>query len=65
DCGLCGSPTCRALAEDIARGNASIRRCVVLKVTDPKGLNHLAKIWGEAVQKEPRIPIEQQPTPEV
>jgi len=65
DCGLCGSPTCRALAEDIARGNASIRRCVVLKVTDPKGLNHLAKIWGEAVQKEARIPIGQQPTPEV
>lgn len=52
DCGLCGSPTCQALAEDIARGNASIRHCVVLKVTDPRGLNHLAKIWGEAIQKE-------------
>ena len=52
DCGLCGSPTCRSLAEDIARGNASIRRCAVLKMKDPAGLNHLAKIWGEAIPKE-------------
>lgn len=52
DCGLCGSPTCRALAEDIARGNASIRRCMVMKMKDPTGLNHLAKIWGEAIPKE-------------
>ncbi|MGI6466675.1 MAG: [Fe-Fe] hydrogenase large subunit C-terminal domain-containing protein [Sphaerochaetaceae bacterium] len=52
DCGLCGSPTCNALAEDIAKGNASIRRCLVLKVNDPAGLNHLARIWGEAVGKE-------------
>ncbi len=54
DCGLCGSPSCKALAEDIARGNASIRRCLVLKMKDPQGLNNLAKIWGEAVpQKGP------------
>ncbi|MFA5513354.1 MAG: [Fe-Fe] hydrogenase large subunit C-terminal domain-containing protein [Sphaerochaetaceae bacterium] len=52
DCGLCGSPTCKALAEDIVRGLASIRRCLVLKVKDPGGLNHLARIWGEAVGKE-------------
>ena len=51
DCGLCGCPTCRTLAEDIARGNASIRRCIVLKVKDPAGLNHLAKVWGEALSK--------------
>jgi Na+-translocating ferredoxin:NAD+ oxidoreductase RNF subunit RnfB len=49
DCGLCGSPTCRTLAEDIARGNASIRWCVVLKIRDPEGLNNLAKIWGESL----------------
>ena len=49
DCGLCGSPTCRTLAEDIARGNASIRWCVVLKIRDPQGLNNLAKIWGESL----------------
>ena len=52
DCGLCVCPTCRTLAEDIARGNASISRCIVLKVKDPAGLNHLAKVWGEALSKE-------------
>lgn len=52
DCGLCGSPTCKALAEDIARSNASIRRCLVLKMKDPNGLNNLAKIWGEAVPQQ-------------
>lgn len=29
DCGACGSPTCRALAEDIVQGNASLNDCVV------------------------------------
>ena len=28
DCGSCGSPSCRALAEDIVRGNASIDDCI-------------------------------------
>jgi Na+-translocating ferredoxin:NAD+ oxidoreductase RNF subunit RnfB len=28
DCGACGSPTCRALAEDIVRGNASETDCM-------------------------------------
>ncbi|MGE4584788.1 MAG: [Fe-Fe] hydrogenase large subunit C-terminal domain-containing protein [Sphaerochaeta sp.] len=46
DCALCGSPSCRVLAEDIAKGDASIRQCVVLKLKDPKQLNALAKIWG-------------------
>ena len=39
DCGACGSPTCRAFAEDIVRGLvADDRMCAVLdrKVTDPK-----------------------------
>ena len=31
DCGACGSPTCRAYAEDVVRGIAGEdRRCVVL-----------------------------------
>ena len=31
DCGACGSPTCRAFAEDIVRGNvADITQCKVL-----------------------------------
>jgi iron only hydrogenase large subunit-like protein len=29
DCGACGAPTCRALAEDIVMGRASIEDCVV------------------------------------
>lgn len=28
DCGTCGAPTCRALAEDIVRGNATLHDCV-------------------------------------
>ena len=31
DCGACGAPTCRALAEDIVRGNARREDCVVEK----------------------------------
>ena len=56
DCGLCGSPSCAALAEDIARSKASIRQCAVLKLNDPKGLNTLARIWGELIplEKTPR-----------
>ncbi|MHC1693034.1 MAG: [Fe-Fe] hydrogenase large subunit C-terminal domain-containing protein [Sphaerochaetaceae bacterium] len=49
DCGLCGSPSCSALAEDIARSVASIRQCAVLKLKDPNGLNTLARIWGEKI----------------
>ncbi len=30
DCGACGAPTCRALAEDIVRGNASETDCIYL-----------------------------------
>ncbi len=28
DCGSCGSPTCKALADDIVRGEASITYCL-------------------------------------
>ncbi|MGI6432648.1 MAG: [Fe-Fe] hydrogenase large subunit C-terminal domain-containing protein [Sphaerochaetaceae bacterium] len=52
DCGLCGSPTCRAFAEDITRGYVSIRRCVVLKMRGPEGKGNLARVWGEAIAKE-------------
>ena len=30
DCGICGSPSCRALAEDIVRGDAEISKCIFL-----------------------------------
>ncbi len=28
DCGSCGAPTCRSLAEDIARGKATMNDCI-------------------------------------
>ena len=28
DCGTCGAPTCRALAEDIVRGYATVDHCI-------------------------------------
>jgi Na+-translocating ferredoxin:NAD+ oxidoreductase RNF subunit RnfB len=28
DCGSCGSPTCRAMAEDIVKGNAKETDCI-------------------------------------
>ena len=31
DCGACGSPNCRAFAEDIVRGTASVKKCCVLE----------------------------------
>ena len=30
DCGSCGAPTCRAFAEDVVKGEASLEDCVVL-----------------------------------
>jgi Na+-translocating ferredoxin:NAD+ oxidoreductase RNF subunit RnfB len=37
DCGACGAPNCRALAEDILRGLAKEEDCVVLKSREKKG----------------------------
>ncbi len=31
DCGACGAPSCRALAEDVVRGRASVDDCLILK----------------------------------
>ncbi|MBN1234352.1 MAG: 4Fe-4S binding protein [Candidatus Coatesbacteria bacterium] len=31
DCGACGCPTCRALAEDIVQGNANIEDCIFIR----------------------------------
>ena len=36
DCGACGSPTCRAFAEDSVRGVAGDRCCVVLRNAEKK-----------------------------
>lgn len=42
DCGSCGAPTCKALAEDIVRGEASERDCIYLL------RDNLHKLAGEA-----------------
>ncbi|MCK9208040.1 MAG: 4Fe-4S binding protein [Salinivirgaceae bacterium] len=55
DCGACGAPTCRALSEDIVKGNASLSHCVfVQKVLMKNGEINMDtafaiidKIWGE------------------
>lgn len=31
DCGACGAPSCRALAEDIVKGNATLNNCKILQ----------------------------------
>ena len=36
DCGTCGAPSCRALAEDIVRGEASIDDCIIRKGQEGK-----------------------------
>ena len=34
DCGSCGAPTCRALAEDIVKGQSSIDKCLIKMCKD-------------------------------
>ncbi len=54
DCGLCGSPTCNALAEDIAQGEATVDQCIFVqkkyeqsgKLTPKESMEKMQKIWG-------------------
>jgi iron only hydrogenase large subunit-like protein len=54
DCGICGSPKCSSLAEDIVQGQASITQCIyVQKRMEQEGSMNAAesmeimqKIWG-------------------
>lgn len=41
DCGTCGAPSCRDLAEDIVRGKASIEDCVFLTRENTDGSNYI------------------------
>ena len=55
DCGTCGAPSCRALAEDIVRGQANIsdyifiQRCMVKSklLSQDTALKIMEKIWGK------------------
>lgn len=59
DCGACGAPSCRALSEDIVKGNATQSHCVfVQKVLMSRGEINMEtafaiidKIWGDKVIK--------------
>lgn len=65
DCGLCGSPKCRTLAEDIVQGRADIKQCVYIQKRyeqlgslDPKeSIEIMKKIWGAD-----KFEVNQEPT---
>lgn len=54
DCGVCGSPSCKALAEDMVRNKAKMSDCIFIqqrwhrdgKVSAEKGFETLEKTWG-------------------
>lgn len=55
DCGLCGAPNCRALAEDVVNGNARIQQCIFLQAKQVAGgkmslseaQEILGEVWGQ------------------
>jgi len=54
DCGVCGSPTCEALAHDIVQGKAEMSRCIFYQRRQEllnsenvrANLERMIKIWG-------------------
>jgi len=62
DCGICGSPTCNTLAEDIVQGYAQIDQCIYMQkrmessgqLTPEKSLKIMQKIWGEEKFEDPK-----------
>lgn len=59
DCGACGAPSCRALAEDMVRGAAVIGQCpfYALRQIDQEGLDASVvreiqeQVWGKRMKK--------------
>jgi len=55
DCGICGSPTCQSLAEDVVKEEAEISRCIFIqRILEQKGtfkqqesIEIMKAIWGE------------------
>ena len=42
DCGICGSPTCQSLAEDIVQEEAEVSRCIFIqRILEPVSYTHL------------------------
>ncbi len=54
DCGLCGSPTCNALAQDIVQGRAEITHCIFIQkkyeqkewISHHESMEIMKEIWG-------------------
>ncbi|MCI8331723.1 MAG: 4Fe-4S binding protein [Clostridiales bacterium] len=46
DCGACGSPTCRALAEDIVMDGGDVSQCIFILKEKYRKLSHTAKQTG-------------------
>ncbi|MCF7934015.1 MAG: 4Fe-4S binding protein [Spirochaetia bacterium] len=51
DCGLCGAPSCHALAEDIAKGHATVSQCVVLRLRSITQRDDIHKVWGDTLDR--------------
>lgn len=55
DCGACGAPSCQALAEDVAQGNADATYCIFIQrtlekdqsLTPDEAFDIVKKIWGK------------------
>ena len=55
DCGICGSPTCSSLAEDIVQGEANINQCIYVQrrmeqegsLNNSESIKIMKKIWGD------------------
>ncbi len=54
DCGVCGAPSCKALAEDIVKGNATLSHCIFIQnkrvknneINMDTALGIIRNIWG-------------------
>lgn len=54
DCGACGAPSCKALAEDIAQEDATLSHCVFMqrvmekhhKLSPQNAIKIIEKVWG-------------------
>jgi CO dehydrogenase/acetyl-CoA synthase gamma subunit (corrinoid Fe-S protein) len=55
DCGICGTPSCQSLAEDIVQNNASIKQCVFVqkileqndKLESGEAIRIMKSIWSD------------------
>lgn len=56
DCGSCGAPTCRALAEDIVRGEASEKDCIY-RIKDD--LQRLLEEKGQKLEEKGHITVKE------